>query len=106
YHVLETITAGDSPLVDGKTGLRPWETKSSLFCYKRHALSAIARLVDRLAAQRLFLSYSSEGHVSLDELNGVLANRGAVRAYPMGNIGRYRPNQVARENGENVEEYL
>ena len=106
YHVLETITAGDNPVVEGITGLRPWESKSSLFCYKRHALKAIARLIDCVDARRVFLSYSSEGHVSLDELKGVLSDLGAVRAYPMGNIGRYRPNQVARDNGENVEEYL
>jgi len=106
YHVLETITAGDDPVVGGVTGLRPWEEKSSLFCYKREALSAITKLIAQIAARRVFISYSSEGHMSLADLKNVSASFGKVTLHTLGAIGRYRPNQVARENGDQVSEYV
>ena len=39
YHILETIAHGDEPVVEGITGLRPWKSKASDFCYKRRALA-------------------------------------------------------------------
>lgn len=106
YHVLETITAGDNPVVGGVTGLRPWEEKSSLFCYKREALKAMAKLIAQIAARRVFISYSSEGHMSLADLKSVAASFGEVTVHALGTIGRYRPNKVARENGNKVSEYV
>jgi adenine-specific DNA-methyltransferase len=106
YHVLETITAGDSPVVGGITGLRPWEEKSSPFCHKKEALKALAKLIAQMAARRVFISYSSEGHVSLGDLRNVAGGFGEVTVHALGAIGRYRPNRVARENGHKVSEYV
>jgi len=103
---LETITIGDSPTVGGVTGLRPWEEKSSLFCYKREALKAMTRLIDRIPAHRVFISYSSEGHMDLRELQEAASSFGSVKVHSIGKIGRYRPNKTARENGDEVSEYV
>jgi adenine-specific DNA-methyltransferase len=106
YHLLETISAGDSPVVGGVTGLRPWEEKSSPFCYKRRALKAFESLLTNLRAERIFISYSAEGHVALADLSELLSRFGVVETIPLGKIGRYRPNEVACNNGDGVSEFL
>ncbi|HXN23655.1 MAG TPA: DNA adenine methylase [Candidatus Dormibacteraeota bacterium] len=106
YHVLETITAGDAPIVGGVTGLRPWEEKSSMFCYKREALKAMRTLIERIKAFRILISYSSEGHIHRKELEDMGSAFGRVRVHPVGTIGRYRPNKTAQENGNEVSEYV
>ncbi|HEX6749201.1 MAG TPA: DNA adenine methylase [Longimicrobium sp.] len=106
YHVLETIAHGDEPVVDGVTGLRPWRAKASDFCYRSRALTSIKRLVDGCSAQRILLSYSSEGHVDLDSLRVALAGLGDLKVHALGEIGRYAPNTEARRAGSTVSEYL
>jgi adenine-specific DNA-methyltransferase len=106
YHILETIAAGDCPEVEGVTGLRPWKEKSSLFCYKTKALSALERLIGNLNAQRIILSYSSEGHMALKDVESLLKQFGTVTVHTIDEIGRYRPNQGASAAGKSVTEYL
>jgi adenine-specific DNA-methyltransferase len=106
YHILETIAHGDEPEVGGITGLRPWHEKASAFCYKTRALDAISSLLEKAASRRIYLSYSSEGHVSRMALERTLASLGRVTFHDLGDIGRYRPNQVATENASYVSEFL
>ena len=106
YHILETVAEGDEPQVGGITGLRPWQSKASDYCYKKRALAALARLVDEVRARRVVLSYSSEGHVGLEELEGHLHGFGHVTVHPLGQIGRYRPNQMASDTAASVNEFV
>ena len=106
YHVLETITVGDEPVVGGVTGLRPWKDKSSNFCFKVRALNAIHSLVRQLPCRRVALSYSSEGHVELPALMESLSALGDVSLWELGEIGRYRPNSVASATASSVKEFL
>ena len=106
YHILETIAHGDAPKVDGITGLRPWKEKLSLFCYKVKALKALERLIDNINAHKIFLSYSSEGHMSLEDIDSLFSNFGETTINNVSNIGRYRPNQKASVVETVVTEYL
>lgn len=106
YHLLETIAEGDAPNVTGITGLRPWEHKASPFCYKTRALDALVSLVANLEARRVLLSYSDEGHVSLQALKSNLAPLGDLRVHRLATIGRYRPNGQASANRGSVAEYM
>lgn len=106
YHIPETIAYHDEPVVEGVAGLRPWKKMASPFCYKTKALDAIVRCVDGLAARRIYLSYSSQGHVSLSDLLDRLPACGEVTVHELGEIGRYRPNRIAAQTGDSVEEYL
>lgn len=106
YHILETVALGDEPVVEGVAGLRPWKDRASDFCYKVRALKALTRLINRLPSERILLSYSSEGHIKVAELERELAKMGKADMYPLGNIGRYRPNRVASNAGSEVKEYL
>lgn len=106
YHILETIALGDEPQVEGVCGIRPWKHLASDYCYRTRAVRALAELVTALPARRVFLSYSTEGHVPLDKLTDALAHAGRVVLHGLGEIGRYRPNQTASANAETVGEVL
>lgn len=106
YHILESIVLNDGPDVQGVSGLRPWHTKASPFCYKRKALGALVDLVERLDSKQAIISYSSEGHVDLKELLAALRVSGEVECEAIGGVGRYRPNQTASSHGEAVTEYI
>ena len=106
YHILETIALGDSPTVEGVCGIRPWREKASDFCYKTRAAKAIEDLVWHLPARRIFLSYSTEGHVPIESLSTALSGLGDLRVQRLQNIGRYRPNRAACEAGSDVGEML
>lgn len=106
YHILETISLGDEPMVEGVAGLRPWRDKASDFCYKVRALNALSNLINNLNAKRILLSYSAEGHVPIDELHNNLEQIGKVETHALTDIGRYRPNKVASATNSSVSEYL
>jgi adenine-specific DNA-methyltransferase len=106
YHLLETLVVGDEPKVVGVCGLRPWQGKSSQFCYKTKALGAILRIVSQLQASRILLSYSDEGHVKQSELISGLKEIGELQMHPIEAIGRYRPNAKASSNRSQVNEYV
>jgi adenine-specific DNA-methyltransferase len=106
YHLNETLACGDEPKLEGKTGLRPWRDKASDYCYKTRALEALGTLIRNASAQRVFLSYSSQGHVGLDELCRTLRPLGNLDLHELGAIGRYRPNQAASSAGAEVIEFL
>ncbi|MFM5075494.1 DNA adenine methylase [Aeromonas hydrophila] len=106
YHILETVALGDEPEVKGVAGLRPWKNLASDFCYKTRALQTLSRLVHQLTAQRVLLSYSSEGHICMQEIKAELSKVGTSTMHPLGSIGRYRPNKVASSAASDVSEFL
>jgi len=106
YHILETVALGDEPEVEGVAGLRPWKDKASDFCYKTRALKTISRLVQSLRSERVLLSYSSEGHIWMQDMKAELSKIGKSTMYPLGAIGRYRPNKVASSTAADVNEFL
>jgi adenine-specific DNA-methyltransferase len=106
YHILETVALRDEPEVEGVAGLRPWRDRASDFCYKIRALKSLSRLIRSLKAQRVLLSYSSEGHICMQDMKVELSKLGNSKMHPLGSIGRYRPNKVASNTGANVNEFL
>lgn len=106
YHILETVALGDEPEVEGVAGLRPWRDRASDFCYKTRALKTLSRLVCSLKAQKVLLSYSSEGHICMQDMKAELSKIGKSTMHPLGAIGRYRPNKVASSTASDVSEFL
>ena len=106
YHILETVALGDEPEVEGVAGLRPWKGLASDFCYKTRALKTLSRLVHGLNAQKILLSYSSEGHICMQDMKAELSMIGTSTMHPLGAIGRYRPNKVASSTASEVNEFL
>ncbi|QDA57202.1 DNA adenine methylase [Thermomonas aquatica] len=106
YHILETVALGDEPEVEGVAGLRPWKDRASDFCYKTRALKTLSCLVQSLKAERVLLSYSSEGHICMQDMKAELSKIGKSTMRPLGAIGRYRPNKVASSTASDVSEFL
>lgn len=108
YHILETIAQEDEPIVNGVTGLRPWKEKASSFCYKTKASAALNQLVTQIKAHRILVSYSSEGHISFEELSSIISNQGRVAIHKFPGFGRYTPNASSRKNSAkiNLIEYI
>jgi adenine-specific DNA-methyltransferase len=106
YHLLETIALGDEPEVEGVSGLRPWRSKASDFCYKTRALDAMTSLVGNMPARRILISYSDDAHIPIKDLIGSMRKFGKVTPVRLMEIGRYRPNAVALDGQASVHEYL
>lgn len=106
YHILETVAFGDQPQVQGVAGLRPWKDRASDFCYKSRALKTLSSLINSLKARKVLLSYSSEGHICMADMQAELSKFGEFSMQPLGLVGRYRPNKVASSTGSDVSEYL
>jgi adenine-specific DNA-methyltransferase len=62
--------------------------------------------VSGLKAQKVLLSYSSEGHISMSDMKIELSKIGKSTMHPLGAIGRYRPNKVASGTASDVNEFL
>ncbi len=104
YHLLETLVSGDRPLVEGSTGLPPWQERSSDFCYRRRAPRALERIVERVRAPHVFLSYSEDGHITHEQILGILGAHGRVRSWE--HVARRYRSSALRHRGECVRERL
>jgi adenine-specific DNA-methyltransferase len=102
YHVLENIARWEKPPTFGKTKKYPREEAKSRFSRKRSALTAFSSLVSKLDCAHLFLSYNSEGILTVEQIREVLATRGRVnifeKDYPVfGNGAGVSVNRRVRE---------
>lgn len=68
YHVLETIAKYDYPILQGKTGIRQDMSKISDFCKKSKVAKSFEDLLINANFDYIFISYSTEGLLSEDEL--------------------------------------
>lgn len=91
YHLLETVAAGDEPIVEGVSGLRPWKDRASDFCYKVRALNALTTLIANLPARKVLLSYSNEGHIAIEDLEPALKAMGKVSVIALQDVGAIGP---------------
>ena len=76
YHVLENIAAWRKPPLSGKTMKFDRESLKSEFSRRSTALGAFRRLIERIRARFICVSYSNEGIISLQDLTATLATRG------------------------------
>jgi adenine-specific DNA-methyltransferase len=99
YHIPETIAYGDRPFVTGQTGLRPWEASKSNYCDRERARSALTELIESLSTKHIFLSYSSEGLISHEEILETLRARGEPRVFEVRHR-RYRSSDRGAAHNE------
>lgn len=106
YHILESIALDDNPEIRGKTGLR-FDTgiKNSCFTRKTQVKDAFIKLLQHLSkcTKYIFLSYSSEGIVSSDQLFDLFKKYGSVQVYSI-KYKRFKSN--VKTNNNKVIEYL
>jgi len=104
YHVLENLARWEKPRLQGKTMKFDRTGLKSAFSRRRGAAPALGALIERTRAPRIFLSYSSEGILSREEILGVLERRGHVemREIPYPVFG----NGAGVSSRRSVREYL
>lgn len=68
YHVLESIAKYDYPILKGKTGMRKDMNKISDYCKKGKVAKSFEDLLTHADFDYVFISYSTEGLISEDEL--------------------------------------
>ncbi len=81
YHLPETIAVGDEPVIEGSTGLRPWEEKASDYCYRKRAPFALGELVSSVNCAHFFLSYNEDGQIPHDTMIDILSEHGTVQVF-------------------------
>lgn len=80
YHVWESLVRWDKPDVYGVACKRvDVRERPSAFNRRGEIVGALQQVLDRVRARYLVVSFSDEGHMTLPELRGMLAERGEVR---------------------------
>lgn len=105
YHVLETIALYDSPVLRGITGLRP-EPAVTHFSHKTNSMNDFDKMFSMIKSKYLFVSYSSDGNVSKDDMIMLLSKYfGNVKCYETF-YKRAKTNISKSEQPPTVKEYI
>ena len=81
FHILETLACWDNPKVNGKTGLRPYESQKSLYSKKAACKEAFADLIENADAKFILMSYSNEGIIPDEFICETLGKKGKVKVH-------------------------
>jgi adenine-specific DNA-methyltransferase len=104
YHVWESIVRWDKPEVYGVACKRVQAREhKSEFNSKRNIAAAMRRVVERLKAPHVIVSFNDEGYLSREDLVEILSSRGHVEVVPI-DFKRYVGAQIGIYNpaGEKV----
>jgi adenine-specific DNA-methyltransferase len=104
YDLLETIAKYDNPEIKGITGLRVEDTINT-FCSKTTAVDDFTKLFNHVNADHIFLSYSSEGLLSKDEIIKLLEIKWKDVVCYEQEYKRFKSNKNGEQN-KTVIEYL
>lgn len=81
YHLPETIALGETPRVQGKSGIPCTQYPRSAFNRKNEALNALKGLLDATHFRLLVFHYSDEGIIPSNELRELFNKFGSVEEY-------------------------
>jgi adenine-specific DNA-methyltransferase len=101
YHLLETISKYDYPEIKGVTGMRPYAEQKSPFCIKSQVHDAFEELISKAKFNNVVLSYSTDGIMSDEEIEGVLKKYGLPNTYKKYTIP-YRKYKSKKDNSEHT----
>lgn len=106
YHVLETAAKYDYPEVRGVTAQREYENNKSLFCLKTKVVEAFDELMKNAQFKHIILSYSTDGLMSVAEIEEVMKKYGKPDTFKIYWIPyrRYKSRQQAEK--EQLKEML
>lgn len=81
YHVLETISRYDHPMLNGKTGLRDCTKQKSKYCSIKTVESTFDDLLSKANFKYIFLSYNNEGLMSLNTIREIMSKYGKYEIF-------------------------
>lgn len=106
YHVLETAAKYDFPEVRGITAQRPYENKKSDFCLKTKVVAAFEELVSNAKFKHIILSYSTDGLMSVEDIEHVMKKYGKAETFKIYWIPYRRYKSRAQGEKEELKEML
>ncbi len=106
YHVLETAATYDYPIVKGISGQRVDEGKKSNFCLKTKVLYAFEDLIKNAAFKHIILSYSTEGLMSINDIETIMKKYGISDTFKIYWIPYRRYKSHQQEQSEPLKEML
>lgn len=86
YHVLETISRYDNPEIYGKTGMRPYKELKSKYCIVKQVVNTFSELIENAQFKHILLSYSTEGIMSVEDIENVLKKHGIPETFQLTKI--------------------
>ena len=104
FSVLESIVVNDNQVLKGKTGLRNYEKQKSKFAIKKEVNNEFKKLISKINARYIIMSYSTEGILNKDFIKEVLDNRGVTKVYNT-SYRRFKTNAWTNKN-TNLNEIL
>lgn len=106
YHVLETAAKYDFPNVRGVTGLRPYVNQKSEFCNKSMVVDALAQLINNARFKHIILSYSTDGLMSLEDIEKTMKKFGKPETYQVFEIPYRRFKSRSLKNNDKLKELI
>lgn len=83
YHLLETLALYDYPEIKGVTGLRNYDDKKSKYCIKREVKNTFEELIKNAKFKHIIVSYSTDGLMTIKEIEDVLKKYGKNDTYKL-----------------------
>lgn len=81
YHVLETISRYDHPILSGKTGLRNYNGQKSQYCSRKTVEQSFDDLLSNANFHYVFLSYNNEGLMPLETIRTIMSRYGKYEMF-------------------------
>lgn len=107
YHVLESISRYDNPVLSGKTGLREYNGQRSKYCSSRTVENTFEDLISNANFKYIFLSYNNEGIMSFDTIRTIMDKYGKYEVFKK-EYHRFRADKSENRNhkASKTTEYL
>jgi len=106
YHLLETISKYDYPEIYGKTGMRPYKDLKSKYSMVKEAISAFSNLIKEATFKHIIVSYSTEGIMSIEQIEEVLKTYGKKETFYLVKIPYRRYKHKSGNVKHNLHELL
>ncbi|MDG1154353.1 MAG: DNA adenine methylase [Alphaproteobacteria bacterium] len=104
YHILNTIAKYDYFVPKGITGLRNYITSD--YCRKNVVKDKFEDLIKNSKFQYIYLSYSNEGLMSLEEIENIMSKYGKYEKRTMKFYPRFKADKNREYTAETTTEYL
>ena len=104
YHILETISRGDEPLIKGVSGIRCGGFPSK-YNSRKKALIALEDLIKNAKFKYIFLSYNDEGIMNINDIENIMKKYGIYKRYEKSHK-RYKANKFKDIIKNTTVEYL
>jgi len=109
YHLLETISRNDKPILKGKTGTRDDSKElSSKYCKRQEAIMAFTDLLSKAVKRvgHVVISYNSEGIIPIDNIEDMIKKIGFVGVQRLEiPFTRFKSNSNGKQPRE-IQEYI